>query len=106
MKNRILRFLFDCESEDQRFEKYRLEQMQEIGFVLSGPVAVAVILVYILVDKKLFPMVWNSTWIYMRLLIVPVCGVAMWIFKTPAGRKWPEVPVLLVVSYLIYLAVW
>jgi len=83
------------------FEEYRKEQMQQLGFWVAGPISIILVLQSILTDFKLYPNLVDSTWVYLRIGIIPLSLFAMYLFKL---KKYKISPDLIVGSIAIYIA--
>ena len=88
--------------DDKRLEKYRQQQIRELGFWVAGPIAAVLVLQAIITDRNLYPTVWTSTWLWLRLGILPVSILAAFLIRKVSPLK--NRTELIILGVALYIA--
>lgn len=84
----------------QRIEASRLEQMQQLGFWVAGPISAILVLQSIITDFKLYPEQAGPLWVVLRLMIIPLSIVSMILLKSANTKRYADLVIFAVASYI------
>lgn len=83
-----------------KLEQLRIEDMSGVGFWIAGPVAAILVLHGIMTDLTLHPKIWDLSWLYARLGVLPICALSMYALRSKWRDRFADISVLAVGIYI------
>jgi signal transduction histidine kinase len=85
----------------EQYENYRRKQFSELAFWIAGPVASIVTIFACLADWRLYPSLWQTNFIYLRILTVVPSLLAIYLLRNKRVAFPPELSAVLVAGYIV-----